>query len=309
MHVRSTEKSRDSIIVAMNEANNEILSIGTMLKARPAEELGERFLYLEASREGADQQNEFVLAKALEDSADHFLKFGNIDIDHKSMPSIASHYGISDPESWEVGIPEEVSVDGGTVFVKARLFKGDTQLAERANMVWDSLTKLSPAARWYASVGGATLAKSAGIDPATNSKVTFVKKVRWTNLAISRQPVNQHIAAAQTVPFGALAKCWSAQGFDMVKALEASYATEIAGKTGGAALGMQSLDTGNSPHSYYDFRNKLSTALKSGLTHQSMNAMIEYSARTFDLPLDEATEWVDRFLGDLKSNLTKRSKL
>ena len=295
----------------MNELDNsQILSIGTMLKARPAEELGERFLYLEASREGADQQNEYVLAKALEDSAEHFLKFGNIDIDHKSMPSIAGHYGITDPENWEVGVPEEVRVDGGAVFVKARLFKGDTPLAARANMVWDSLTKLNPAARWYASVGGATLAKSTGIDPVTKNKVTFVKQVRWTNLAISRQPVNQHVSAAQTVPFGALAKCWTGAGFDMAKALEASYATDAAGKTGGSALGVQSLDQGsNTPHSYYDFRNKLSAALKTGQAQQNMPAMIQYSVSTCNLTLDEAAEWVDRFLSDLKSNLSKRSTL
>lgn len=280
-----------------------------MLKARPSEEGGERFLYLEASREGADQHNEIVLAKALEDSAGHFLKFGNIDIDHKSMPAVANSYGIADPESWEVGVPEEVQVSGGSVFVKARLFKGDTPLAERANMVWDSLTKLSPPARWYASVGGATLAKSQGIDPKTKSKVNYIQRVRWSNLAISRQPVNQHVAAAQTVPFGALAKCWTPEGFDMIKALEASYATDAAGKTGGAAFGMQSLDTGGAPSSYYDFRNKLAAALKAGKVGQNMAAMTEFSARTFNLSLDEASEWVDRFLSDLKSKLSKRSTL
>lgn len=281
-----------------------------MLKARPSEEGGERFLYLEASREGVDQHNECVLAKALEDSAEHFLKFGNIDIDHKSMPSVAAGYGIDDPESWEVGVPEEVRVEGGSVFVKARLFKGDTQLAQRANMVWESLTKLNPPARWYASVGGATLAKSQGIDPVTKNKVNYINRVRWSNLAISRQPVNQHVAAAQTVPFEALAKCWTPNGFDMAKALEASHVTDAAAKTGGAALGMQSLDQGsNAPTSYYDFRNKLSAALKSGETAQNMSAMIEFSARTFNLSLDEASEWVDRFLGDLKSKLSKRSTI
>lgn len=293
-----------------NGATPDYLSIGTMLKARPAEELGERFLYLEASREGVDQQNEYVLSKALEESAEHFIRFGSLDIDHKSMPPIAARYGIENPEEWEIGVPEEVSVEGGSVFVKARLFQGDTPLAQRANMVWDSLTKLNPAARWYASVGGATLAKSAGIDPLTKSKVNFVTKVRWSNLAISRQPVNQHVSAASTVPFGALAKCWTPEGFDMAKALEASYATDAAAKTGGAALGMQSLDQGGQqPHSYFDFRNKLAEALKSGaLADQSMHGMIQYSASKFSLAPDEAAEWVDRFLSDLKSSLSKRSK-
>ncbi|WP_443698747.1 hypothetical protein [Pseudomonas sp.] len=298
----------------MNEAQRncatpEFLCLETLLKARPSEEGGERFIYLEASREGADQQNEYVLAKALEDSAEHFLKFGNIDIDHKSMAPIAKMYGIENPETWEVGVPEDVRVDGQSVLVKARLFKGDTPLAAKANMVWDSMTKLNPAARWYASVGGATLAKAAGVDPATNNKVNFVTKVRWSNLAISRQPVNQHVSAATTVPFGALAKCWTPDGFDMFKALEASYATDAVGKTGGAAFGQQSLDTGGQqPHSYYGFRNKLAAAMKSKeLTDMTMPSMIAFSTQKFNLAPNEAAEWVDRFLGDLKSSLSNRS--
>lgn len=291
-------------------ATPEFLCLETLLKARASEEGGERFIYLEASREGADQQNEYVLAKALEDSADHFLKFGNVDIDHKSMPSIAAQYGITDPESWEVGVPEDVQVDGRSVLVKARLFKGDTPLAAKANMVWDSMTKLNPAARWYASVGGATLAKAAGIDPETRNKVNFVTKVRWSNLAISRQPVNQHVSAATTVPFGALAKCWTPDGFDMAKALEASYATDAVGKTGGAAFGTQSLDTGGQqPTSYFDFRNKLAGAIKSGeLKDMTEHGMLQFSNQKFNLAPDEAAEWVDRFFGDLKSSLSQRSK-
>lgn len=299
----------------MNEAqrisaNPEFLCLETLLKARASEEGGERFIYLEASREGADQQNEYVLAKALEDSAEHFLKFGNIDIDHKSMPPIAARYGIEDPETWEVGVPEDVRVDGASVLVKARLFKGDTPLAARANMVWDSMTKLQPAARWYASVGGATLAKAAGIDPATKNKVNFVTKVRWSNLAISRQPVNQHVSAATTVPFGALAKCWTPDGFDMFKALEASYATDAVGKTGGAAFGQQSLDTGGQqPKSYYDFRNKISEAISNKRAlDMSASGLMHFASQEFNLAPDEAAEWVDRFLGDLKSKLSNRSK-
>lgn len=282
-----------------------------MLKARPAEELGERFIYLEAAREGVDQQNECVLAKALEDSAGHFLKFGNIDIDHKTMPVMAKAYGLSpvESQSYEIGTPEDVRVDGKSVLVKARLYKGDTPLAAMANMVWDSMTKLTPAKRWYASVGGATLAKAEGIDPTTKSKTTFVTKVRWSNLAISQQPVNQHVASVSTVPFGALAKCWTPNGFDMAKALEASYATDAAMKTGGAALGMQSLDVGNKPTSYFEFRNKLAEAISSGAVNDhTMPGLVQYSSTQFSLSPDEAAEWVDRFLGDLKSSLSKRRK-
>lgn len=286
---------------------NEYLCIETLLKARTAEESGERFLYLEASREEADQHNDLVLAKALQDSTDHFLKFGNIDIDHKSMASVAAAHGIEDPENWEIGVPEEVSIENGVTMVKARLFKGDTPLAAKANMVWDSMTKLSPPARWYASVGGATLAKANGIDPSGRNKVNFITKVRWSNLAISRQPVNQHVSAARTMPFGVLAKCWTPEGFDLHKALEASYATDTASLTGGGAFGKQSLDSGGEqPKSYFNFRDLLAKAIADQSTGTSQDELIQYSAHEFNLSADMAEDWVDRFLGDLKSSLSNR---
>lgn len=287
----------------------DFLSIEMMLKATPAQEGDERFVYLEASREARDQQNDIVLAKALENSADHFMKFGNLDIDHKSMPSVAKMYGIEKPELWEIGSPVDVRFDGVSTFVKARLFSGDTPLAEKANMVWDSMTKLNPPKKWYPSVGGKILAKNLKIDPKTGDKIGVVTNVRWNNVALSAHPVNQHVGGVATIPFGVLAKSWGADGLDMVKALEASYATDAAGKTGGAAFGMQSLDTG--VHSYFDFREKLAGALKRGaVKSQSPDGLVEFSAGTFGLSHDEAAEWVDRFLGDLKSGLSKlkRSK-
>ena len=291
----------------------EYLSIEMMLKATPAQEGENRFIYLEASREDRDLQGEVVLAKALENSADHYLKFGNLDLDHKSMPSIAKMHGIERPELWEIGAPVAVRVDGASTFVKAQLFCGDTPLAENANMVWDSMTKLNPPRKWYPSVGGKILAKSIGIDSKTGDKYGVVSSVRWTNIALSQQPVNQHVGGITTIPFGVLAKSWGAGGLDMHKALEASYSTDAAGKTGGAALGSQSLDTGAgaTPHSYFEFRNLLARAVKSGaVTDQSPTGLTHFSAGKFSLSLDEAAEWVSRFLNDLKSGLStlKRSK-
>ena len=291
----------------------QYLSIEMMLKATPAQEGNKRYVYLEASREARDLQNDVVLAKALEDSADHFLKFGNIDLDHKSMPSIAKLYDIARPDLWEIGAPVDVRVDGVSTFVKAELFTGATDLAENANMVWDSMTKLSPPRKWYPSVGGKILAKSVRIDAASGDKYGVVSSVRWNNIALSQQPVNQHVAGITTIPFGMLAKSWGVDGLDMHKALEASYATDAGAKSGGAALGAQSLDVGHgaTPHSYFDFREKLATALRTGkVKSKSPDGLVEYSAGIFSLSLDDAAEWVDRFLGDLKSGLTKlkRSK-
>lgn len=284
----------------------DFVFVETMLKAVPAEEAGERFIYLEASREDRDQQNEIVLSKALQDSADHFLKFGNIDIDHKSMPSVARQYGINDPESWEVGVPSEVKFRDGKTFVKARLFSGDTPLADRANMVWDSMTKLNPPARWYPSVGGAVLEKSVKIDPETKDKVGVVTKVRWSNLAISRQPVNQHVGAVTTVPFGALAKAWTPEGLNISKALEAGYGTDSAALAGGAALRKQSLH--GAPVSYFEMRDTLSKLMLDGSVGANPGAreLAEYCSVKFGLSPDESAEFVERFMRDLKNGLKRR---
>lgn len=286
----------------------DFLSIECMLKATPAQEGGNRFIYFEAANEGRDQQDEVVLAKALEESADHYIRYGNIDVDHKSMPSVAKMYGIERPELWEIGTPVDVRFDGSSTFVKAQLFSGDTALAENANLVWDSMTKLNPPRKYYPSVGGKVLAKSFKLDPETGDKVGVVSKVRWTNVAISQHPVNQHVGGVATIPFGVLAKSWGAEGLDMTKALEASYATDARAKVGGSALGKQSMDRGsNTPRSYFDFREKLSKAVNSGIVDSlSQDGLVSYSAGNFGLSYDEAAEWVDRFLGDLKSGLSKQ---
>lgn len=277
-----------------------------LLKATPAQEGDDRFVYLEASREGVDQQNETVLTKALQDSADHFLKFGSLDIDHKSMPAVARQYGIENPETWEIGVPTEVKFQGGATFVKARLFSGDTPLAEKAQMVWDSMTKLSPPARWYPSVGGAVLAKSIRIDPETKNKVAVVSRVRWSNLAISRQPVNQHVGAVTTVPFGVLAKCWTPDGLVLSKALEAGYGTDSATLQGGAALRKQSLY--GTPISYYEMRDSLADGIGSGDVGDDPGSvqMTEYCTSKFGLSPDQAAEFVERFMRDLKNGLQRR---
>jgi hypothetical protein len=309
--------SRDGIIQAMDTSDRlladipDFISIESMLKATPHEAGGKRYVYLEASREARDQQDEIVLAKALEASADNYIKFGNLDLDHKSIPKVAKMYGIADPQLWEIGMPVDVRVSGKSTFVKAELYTGDTQLADKANMVWDSMTKLSPAKRWYPSVGGKVLAKSIHLDPATGDKIGVVSSVNWSNIALSATPVNQHVGGIATVPFGVLAKCWGSHGIDMAKALAASYATDAVGKTGGAALGMQSLDTGGAqeiPYSYHDFREKLAGCIKRKQAGKlNAKSLVQFCTNKFHLSLDEASEWVDRFLGDVKSSLTKRS--
>jgi len=284
----------------------EFLSLGAMLKATPSTEGARRFVYFEASNEGLDQQGEIVAAKALADSADYFLRYGNVDIDHYTL--IGPKLGIPDYPLYEIGRPVDVRQDGGRTFVKAEIYSGSGPAAERANQFWSSLTEITPPARWYPSVGGKVLAKAIEIDPKTKLRKALIKKVRWYNIGVSKTPVNQHVAACATVPVGAFAKCWTAAGLDIAKALEAGYGTDSTALEGGAALRKQSLD--GVVHSYFDFRNRLAAAVRSGAAGKNpgVQQLVEYSAKRFGLSPDEAAEWVERFMRDLKSGLNKRSE-
>lgn len=286
----------------------EHVRFDTLMKARAASEGGERIIYVEASSEAKDQEGEVVLARALRDSLDTFMKFGVVDLDHKSMPSVAAKYGIAqeDCPRWIVGQPVSVRFDGSKTLVKARLRQGDTPLADQANLVWDGLTKLNPPDRYYASVGGSVLAREIRIDPQTGDRVPVITKTRWNNLALSLQPVNQHLGAASTVPIGAFAKSFG--GFVLGKsgagtALDAGvHATDASAKRGGAALGAQSLD-GESVRSYFDFRERLARDIRAGLAGRDIT---NHAMQAYGLPIDQAAQWAERFLHGVNQSLTLR---
>lgn len=276
------------------------LSITQMLKATPAVESGERFIYLEASDESVDQQNEVVLAKALADSASYFLKFGNLDIDHYTQ--IGARAGIPNYELFEIGRPVSVTARDDRTFVKGQVYSGAGPAAEKANAFWSSLTELNPPARWYPSVGGAVISKSVVIDPETREKRALINKVRWSNIGFSKTPVNANLATVSTVPFGALAKSWGAHGFDFAKAIEAGYGTDSAGLAGGAALRKQSLERG--VLSYWDFRDDLASRIRSGEVKSYKPAeLVKAARRIYGMSEDVAAASVGRFLGDLENGL------
>lgn len=285
----------------------DFVSFETLLKATPSEESGDRFIYVEASKESLDQQGEIVLANALRESVDVFKKFGVVDIDHKSMPSIAKKYGIDRPEEWVIGRPIDVRFDGGTTFVKAQLRSGDSALAYRANSVWEGMTKIKPPDRYYASVGGSVLGREIRIDPKTKEKVAVITKTRWNNLALSLNPVNPDLNPAGIMPIGVFAK--SLNGFVIAKALEAGYGTDSAQLSGGAALRKQSLH--GSPIGYFDLRNRLSAALSEGELGKNpgIRELVAHCTQKFGLSHDEAAECVERFMRDLKRGLKNRQAI
>lgn len=292
---------------ALLDSMPSYLMISDMLKATPVTEGGVRFVYIEASNESLDQQNEVVASKALAESADYFKQFGNLDIDH--FTQIGAKMGIPDYESYEIGRPVEVKIREGKTFVKGQIFAGNGPAAERANRFWSSLVDINPPARWYPSVGGAVLSKSVSIDPETKAKRAIIEKVRWTNIGFSKTPVNAQVPTVSTVPMDALAKSWMGAGFDLSKALEAGYGTDSATLTGGAALRTQSLY--GTPISYFDFREKLAAAMRAGIAGVPIGAhdLARYAANAFGLMPDEAAEYVERFMRDVKNGLSnKRGK-
>lgn len=284
----------------------EFISITGLLKATPHEQDGQRFIFMEVSNESLDQQGEKVLSQALAESAAIFKAHGNIDIDHATQ--LRERGGFRDWMHYEIGRPVDVRINGAHTFVKAQLYQGETELARNANFVWESLTQLNPPARWYPSVGGAVLEKSMEFDPDAQAKVAVIKKVRWTNVGLSRTPVNQYVPAAQTVPFGALAKCWTPSGLNLSKALEAGYGTDSAALTGGAALRKQSLDP--QIQSYWDFRDRFAADLRSKkvkLQQQDLSPLLDYATHEYRMNPDAAADYLERFLLDLKNGL-KRNK-
>lgn len=280
-----------------------------MLKAIPSEEGGKRVCYFEAANEGLDLQGEVVAAKALSESADYFLRYGNIDLDHYTR--IGARLGIPDYQHYEVGQPREVKQRGKATFVKAEIFSGEGPAAAKANMLWSSLTEIKPAQRWYPSVGGAVLEKSIEIDPETKEPRTIVSKVRWNNIGLSKTPVNQHVGVCATIPLGAFAKCWGPGGLDIAKALEAGYGTDSATLTGGGALREQSLAGAKSregPLSYWTVRDDLAKAMLTRATGANPNSsdLVAHCVKVFGLSHDEASEHVERFVRDLHDGLNQR---
>jgi hypothetical protein len=284
----------------------EYIQIGGLLKATPHEEAGDRFLYFEASNEDVDHEGEVILQKALSDSADYYLRHGNIDLSHFTL--LGPKAGIADYMEYEIGKPVAVRVDGKSTFVKSQLYQGESPMAKKANMVWDSLVNQHPPSRWYPSVGGSVLSKSMQFDPVLETKVAVVDRVRWNNVALDRCPVNKTVPEVSSIPHGVFAK--SMNGF-VVKALTAEGAgTDMAALRGGAALGRQSLDSAIAsywPDGYVDFRERLAADVRAGhIAQPNANNLLAYSQAHYGLSAEDAAQWVARFLTDLNKKRMNR---
>lgn len=283
----------------MLDGDTPLLSFPGFFKAMPVEEGGDRFVFMEASKQTRDMQGEIVLAKALEASAEYYARYGNLDLDHKTQ--IGARQGIKDPYSYEIGRPVEVKCRDGQTFVKAAIYAGDTPVAAHANSYWDSVTKLVPAKRWFPSVGGAVMERGQTFDPVSQNVVPTIKAVRWTNIGLSATPVNVTVPEVSMVPMGLLAKSW---GLDLVKAMEAGSGTDSATLEGGAALRVQSLD--GKVQSYWDFRDRVAKDIRAKRTKGTAAELVEHAHSAFGLSKSLAAEWAERFHADLKAGLSRK---
>lgn len=295
----------------------DFIAIDAMLKARPSTEGERRIVYLEASNEGVDHQDEITLQKALEESAAYYLRHGNVDIGHHTI--IGPAKGMSNYLDFEIGRPLDVRVDGKRTFVKSELFRqlpGQPRSPQvvNADMVWHSMTAQDPPMRWYPSVGGAVLAKSMRFDPASRKNVAVIEKVRWNNIALDRCPVNKTVGEASAVPVGVFAK---SLGGAIVLAksdgmpagpgpLTAGYGTDSATFTGGRALSTQSLD-GVIKSSYLRFRDELAEAVSAGAAEPSVSGLRDYAIQHMGVSERKAAGLVTRFLQDLRSSMKRKS--
>jgi len=157
-----------------------------------AEEVdGKWLVFLEASNENLDQDEEIVLQKALKEVSGHYLTHGVISWDHK-------HKIERDP-SYIIGEPTEVAFPTSRqTLVKGFLYKEN----KRAQAIWDNLR--SGTTRFGASVGGYILNKS---------DQTHISKVYWDEVAITYKPINDTVLGqVSLVPFKQFAKALMAGG-------------------------------------------------------------------------------------------------
>jgi hypothetical protein len=154
-----------------------------------------RRLEVEASSEDVDGEGDKVLQKALLASAEEFIACGDIDLEHISkmgkeiLGRLPAHLRFGDPMDYVIGKPFGVrGIEGGRTLVTAEIFRG----RPAADWFWDSLES---GVEWKASIYGTVLEA----DPGEGGVRMVVKALRWTSLAMTRNPVNRSLVGSAKV--------------------------------------------------------------------------------------------------------------
>lgn len=178
----------------MISAEAYIIPLDVTVKAIPEDGSGRRLVSVEASSESVDAQGDVILQKALLDSASSFVKSGHLDIDHYS--EIGHRIGLSDPDSYIVGRPIEVTDLGGKrTGVVGEIMRSKDGNFDPANNKYDGFWKTlqsDPPVKWLSSVYGFPYDIENCTEKAcTNGAKRFVvKAIDWRSLAFTRKPVN-----------------------------------------------------------------------------------------------------------------------
>jgi hypothetical protein len=182
-----------------------------MVLYKAEEHNGRWEVYLQASNEGLDQEQEVLLCKALQDTKDYFLKHGVLSWDHL-------HKVKGDPK-YIIGEPMDVAFnDQRETLVKGFLYQKNTI----AQNLWGNIQ--SGAKRLGASVGGGILKKA-------KDGLTRILQVIWDECAITHKPVNDGtLGKVQVIPF-----------VEFAKALMAGGGVDASAFSGGRSLIMESL--------------------------------------------------------------------
>lgn len=180
------------------------------------EENGNWIVYLEASNEITDSQDDITLQKALKEASDYFAKHGVLSWDHK-------HKELNDPK-YIIGEPKDVAFKNDTrrsTLIKGQLYKA----SEIAQSVW-ALAQ-SNSSRLGASIGGYILKR----DPRSTGTIN---NVFWDETAITHKPINSTTQGrVSVVPFEEFAKALmagqgvNAQAFTGGRALTGSNLSDV----------------------------------------------------------------------------------
>lgn len=186
---------------------------------KAVEEDGKRFIYMEAHDESLDLENERVMLKALMEQKDYYLQKGNIDLGHFSK--LPPNKDRPNPRYYEIGQPVEVDFDTRkrSTLVKGLIYQNN----DLSDWFWQT-TRMTPAMKWYPSIGGHTVQKS--IEEIDGKRMGIVKKLIWSNIGLTQEPINQGVPPMRTIPFGLFVKSLTG-GMMIEKAMDTTTAAPL----------------------------------------------------------------------------------
>lgn len=179
-----------------------------------ADKTDPHIIYIEASNEHLDSQQDIVVMKALENQVEFFLRKGIISYDHL--------HKIKDDPGYIIGEPLDVKFkkEEKVTWVKAKLYKAVDYAIKVKKLLQSNSTRLG------ASIGGFIKKRKA-----LTKAISAILQVIWDELAITYKPINDKtLGNVSLIPIGAFAK-----------ALAVGSGVDAAQFTGGRALVPESL--------------------------------------------------------------------